>query len=314
MARRDMERMAERLTLRQLHAFVALAEAGGFTQAAARLHMSQSNLSVAIRLLEETIGTRLFDRHTRNVVMTPTAADLLPHVKRILTELAQLVEGMADQGQTATVRIATIPALAGDLLPRLLGLLDTNARVEILDGTRPDVLGAVRSGLADFGILIGHATPSDLQAHPFLKQDMMLVCLSDHPLATKSAVALSDLAKYPLIGPVRDQVIYTMLANRFRHEGLQLDLRYEVTFISTILGLVAQGLGIGFVYECLRPLVERMGLIHRPFTERLIPHELAIVVPRSRPLAYAATQMRSAILRLPAEAILGDGPRSSDSE
>src|ERR1700744_2478585 len=268
MARRDMERMAERLTLRQLHAFVALAEAGGFTQAAARLQTSQSNLSVAIRALEETIGTRLFDRQTRHVVMTTTAADLLPHVKRILAELSQLVEGMADQGQTATVRIAAIPALAGELLPRLLGLVDIkpfNARVEILDGTRPDVLGAVRSGLADFGILIGHATPSDLQAHPFLKQDMMLVCLSDHPLATKSAVALSDLAKYPLIGPVRDQVIYTMLANRFRHEGLQLDLRYEVAFISTILGLVAQGLGIGFVYECLRPLVERMGLIHRPF-------------------------------------------------
>jgi LysR family carnitine catabolism transcriptional activator len=309
--RRHLERAAERLTLRQLRAFVVLAEVGAFTQAAARLHMSQSNLRSAIRVLEENIGTRLFDRQSRSITMTPEGAGLLPDAKRILTELALLVEGVVDQQQKSTVRIAAIPAVAGDLLPHLLEVISDrlpDIRIEVLDEQRPKVFGSVRSGLADFGIALGRATPPDLLAHPFLKEDLLLVCRPDHPLAAKSVITYAELLEYPLIGPTREQLFYAMLSERFFSERLPLHIRYEVTFVSTFLGLVAQGLGIAFAYGCMRSSIKRMGLTYRSLAAPSISYEFSIVVPRSRPLAFAASKVRRVILELPAEVILRGEP------
>jgi DNA-binding transcriptional LysR family regulator len=309
--RRHIERAAERLTLRQLRAFVALAEVGAFTQAAARLHMSQSNLRSAIRVLEENIGTPLFDRQSRKIAMTSEGVEFLPDVKRILTELALLVEGVVDQQQKPTVRIAAIPALAGDLLPHLLGVLSErlpDVRIEVLDEQRPKVFDSVRSGFADFGIALDRSTPPDLLAHPFLKEDLLLVCRPDHALAAKSVIAYAELLEYPLIGPTREQLFYAMLSERFFRERLPLNLRYEVTFVSTFLGLVAQGLGIAFAYGCMRSSIERMGLTYRPLAEPPITYEFSIIVPRSRPLAFAAARVRRVILELPAEVILRSEP------
>ena len=69
------------MTLRQLRAFAAVADTGSFTAAAGRLHLSQSALSVLVRELERELGTRLFDRHTRRVLLTEAGHELLPGVR-----------------------------------------------------------------------------------------------------------------------------------------------------------------------------------------------------------------------------------------
>jgi len=65
------------LNLRDIRAFIAVAQAGSFTRAAVRLHLSQPALTVQIRRLEETLGARLFDRNSRSVALTPVGRDLL---------------------------------------------------------------------------------------------------------------------------------------------------------------------------------------------------------------------------------------------
>ena len=66
------------LNLRDIRAFIAVAQTGSFTRAATRLHLSQPALTVQIRRLEETVGLRLFDRNSRNVALTQTGRELLP--------------------------------------------------------------------------------------------------------------------------------------------------------------------------------------------------------------------------------------------
>jgi DNA-binding transcriptional LysR family regulator len=75
------------ITLRQLRAFVALAQAHSFTAAAAQLHITQSALSALVRELESEVGSRLFDRTTRHVDINAAGRELLPVAERVLRDL-----------------------------------------------------------------------------------------------------------------------------------------------------------------------------------------------------------------------------------
>jgi LysR family transcriptional regulator, carnitine catabolism transcriptional activator len=277
-----------------------LVETQAFTQAASRLGTSQSNLSALISELESNLGSRLFDRHTRKVIVTQTAMDLLPDIKRILDDLDNLLAGAVGSEKRSTVRIATVPSLAIDLLPRIVkdfSETHPNIKLEVLDVQRPELFGAVRSGLADFGIALGLNTPSDLQAQTYLKQEFMVVMLPDHPLADQDVVVWPDLIAYPLIGPSADQTFHAMLANRLRQHGEKLNLLYEVIHQTTVLGLAAQGLGVGFAYASMQRLSQSFGLVQRRLAEPSVEYEFAIVSPRSRPLSYAASLVRGVLLQ-----------------
>lgn len=110
------------LNLRDIRAFIAVAQTGSFTRAATRLHLSQPALTVQIRRLEETVGVRLFDRNSRNVALTPTGRDLLPLLQKSLQDMEQvLVDARSlGDGSTGTVRIACLPTFAASVLPELI--------------------------------------------------------------------------------------------------------------------------------------------------------------------------------------------------
>jgi DNA-binding transcriptional LysR family regulator len=111
------------LDVRQLRAFVTVAECGSFTRAAASLNLSQPALTVQIRKLEQALGVRLFDRNTRVVALTRNGAELLPTLGRILRDLDGV---LAETRQLVTmqrgvVRLAVLPSFASGVLPEVQG-------------------------------------------------------------------------------------------------------------------------------------------------------------------------------------------------
>src|SRR4249920_1736050 len=110
------------LTLRQLHAFCAVAELGSFTAAAGKLHLTQSALSVLVRELEHQLGTRVFDRHTRRVLLTEAGAELLPRAARVLAELEQAVAevGALRDKRRGRLRLAMPQLMASTLGARAI--------------------------------------------------------------------------------------------------------------------------------------------------------------------------------------------------
>jgi DNA-binding transcriptional LysR family regulator len=77
------------LSLRQLRAFVAVAQESSMTRAAARLHLTPSALSMLVRAMEDDLGVRLFERTTRRLVLTAAGQQFLPTVERVFAELEQ---------------------------------------------------------------------------------------------------------------------------------------------------------------------------------------------------------------------------------
>jgi LysR family carnitine catabolism transcriptional activator len=298
--RRETISVPQQFTLRHLRAFVAIAEDRNFTIAAKHLGMSKSNLSAAVSVLENSIGMRLFDRHTRKVVLTPRAADLLPRLRSALSELDNVITSAVDGEAAAehTTRIAVPPAWALDVLPRLTKLVlvvHPVAQIEIIDCTRPQIFEALRSGTADFGFVVRRDLPSDMRGQEYFLEEFVAALRPDHPLASRATLLWSDLHRHPLIGPTSDQVLYSILRDENRRHGHTLKLAYQTVLQSTILGLTAQGLGIGLASARMYTVIERMGLTWKRIQEPVVQFRIDMVFPRGRPLSAAASRVRDAL-------------------
>ena len=166
---------------RHLEYFLAVAEAGSFTRAAARLTIAQPSLSHAVRLLERELGADLFERGGRGVRLTPAGEALVAPARRTLrsfTLAAGAVRGASDTGY-GRVRVMTNTLWAMDPLVRVVGAfrqVRPGARIVVVDPVhRSDVLEAVRSGEADLG-LVGGTPPAGPLASQWLgDQDLVAV-------------------------------------------------------------------------------------------------------------------------------------------
>src|SRR5256885_7905579 len=109
------------MELRQLEIFRALAEELHFTRAAARVHCVQSNVTTQVRALEEELGTPLFDRLAKRVVLTDAGRRFLPYAERVLSALSE-AQGAMTQNSTPAgpLRIGSPESI---LTYRLLGIL-----------------------------------------------------------------------------------------------------------------------------------------------------------------------------------------------
>jgi DNA-binding transcriptional LysR family regulator len=107
------------VNLRQIRAFVTVAQLRSFTAAAAMLHIAQPTLTVQIKRLEEALALRLLDRNSRSVGLTRIGRDLLPVFQRMLADLDSVVVDARDLSsqRRGTVRIACLPSIAAGLLP-----------------------------------------------------------------------------------------------------------------------------------------------------------------------------------------------------
>jgi LysR family carnitine catabolism transcriptional activator len=186
------------VTLRQMRAFVAVAQDGSITQAAKRLHLTTSALSMLVSSLEGELGVRLFERTTRRLVLTASGTELLPAIQSVFEKLDDAFEGLRQSSDRRSGRLslATSPLLAATLVPSLLAsfLKDHAAvRVELLDLPVNAIAEAVRSGQVDFGVCTADADVPDLVSTLMYQDSLMLACLPSHPLAAQREVRWTDL-------------------------------------------------------------------------------------------------------------------------
>jgi DNA-binding transcriptional LysR family regulator len=183
---------------RLLRAFVAVAEELHFTRAAARLYVAQQALSRDIRRLERELGTELFTRTTRQVLLTVDGERLLPHAHAVLAAYDDLGAAFADRSRPLLVDLNTDGMISGRVLARARELAPecelmaryqsglTGAAVEILAG-RMDVSFGRFAGLAP-------AVRARLSAQPVRWEPMAVLLPDGHPLAARPEVELDALA------------------------------------------------------------------------------------------------------------------------
>jgi DNA-binding transcriptional LysR family regulator len=186
--------------LRQLEAFVAVANELHFGRAAEQLHLAAPTLSELIRRLEREMGTPLFTRTTRQVALTSAGVELLARSKVILEEVAAAraaVRRIAD-GEAGTVRLGITPPVAPVLAPHLIGRFVDQApqvTVEVHRMWLPRLTDALLCGRIDVAITCGLIPAPEGTANEVFCAEPLLVGLRPgHRLADRDHVALTDLA------------------------------------------------------------------------------------------------------------------------
>ncbi|MGQ4436024.1 MULTISPECIES: LysR substrate-binding domain-containing protein [unclassified Streptomyces] len=277
------------MDLRQLRYFVAVAEERHFGRAAERLHMAQPPLSQAIRKLEAELGVELFQRTTRRVDLTSAGRAYLAQVRAILAEVAAAAHharrvaagavGHLTLGCVGSATYSLLPTLSRHLATELPGI-DFSFRGEML---APDQVEALRSGAIDVALLRPPVADSALTVHT-LRRDRLVVALPvEHPLAPKTQVRAADLAGVDLIVHWADRhsVMHDVVFGVLRDAGVEPQVRHEVGETSTLITLVAGGLGVAVVPEPVTALTLR-GVVYRPLVRPVAAIELAVTYRADR--------------------------------
>jgi DNA-binding transcriptional LysR family regulator len=247
------------MDMRQLRYFLALAEELSFTRAAQKLHMTQPPLSQQIKLLEDELGVRLFNRGPRGVSITEPGRVFLAHA-RSLTEGAKVaiqetVEMAA--GKSGTVKIGTVNSALFSIVPGILK--DLNARFPLLKtslmemGSQDQINAILRDDL-DLGIIhMTNATPG-IQAERFFSERLCAILPDTHPLARKPVISLSALAQDNFIFASRNvaPAIFDHVIAQCVRAGFSPRIQHTAVHLSTIVQMVALGLGVALVPESLR--------------------------------------------------------------
>lgn len=236
------------MDLANLAAFLAIADTGSFSAAAARLHLTQPAISKRIGLLEAQLHARLFDRLGRQVVLTEAGQALRPRAQRILDELQDARRLLDTLGGEVggTLSLATSHHVGLHRLPPLLRQFaarhpEAGLDLRFLDSEQ--AYAQVLQGEVELAVTtLGPDTQPPLQAVPVWDDPLQFVVAPDHPLAGRRPLTLQDVLAHPAVLPDRDTFTHRIVAGLFAAHGLPLRPRMTTNYLETIKMLVSVGL------------------------------------------------------------------------
>ena len=269
--------------LRALKAFEASARLLSFTRAAKELHVTQAAVSLQIKQLEEHLGTRLFKRLNRSLLLTDDGQHLLPDVRKALEILSDATTKIHKRSQQGSLTISLLPSFAAKwLVPRLWKFQQNNSdfvvRISafewLVDFDKEDVDLAIRSGRGSWKGLI---------AHPLLKEDIFPVCSPDLLKQDVKLTKPADLKHFPLLHDDFFRDDWRMWLSAAGVDDVDPDRGISYSHTSMVLDSAARGHGIAMGRT---PLVDEdleSGRLIKPFDISL-PGDFAyyIVYPESR--------------------------------
>lgn len=257
-------------TLRQLELLVALPGASSIAAAGAKIGMSASATSHALRALEANLGCEVVDRMAAGAVLTHAGELALGHAREVFASLQQVRSVAAASAglKTGLLRIGSIgPSTSLRLLPPLLEKFRRrHPGVEVHVTERADQ--AIVQDIAERKVEIGvvRLPQPSLDTVALATDELVAVLPEDHPLARKASVSAADLAAYPLI--LTQAGSQDMVMAMFERAGVQPKVAHELFQIVSILEFVAHGNGISVLASLTVP-EPRPGLAFRPITPRV---------------------------------------------
>ncbi|MGN6391945.1 MAG: LysR family transcriptional regulator, partial [Gemmatimonadales bacterium] len=242
--------MGEEIELRHLRYFIAVADEGGFSQAARSLGMAQPPLSQQIRQLEQRVGLPLFERRPR-VRLTSAGERFLPAAKHQLALLERAVHAARrlSTDPRGVVHAGFSSSAALTVLPRIWRAFQTRApevELRLQEAHSGEQLERLRAGLLDVGILREPAVDDAFDVRELLREPFVALLPSRHRLARRAAVRVGALAKEPfvLFPRATAPTLFDQIRSLCAEGGFAPAVAQEAREWHTITGLVAAGLGV----------------------------------------------------------------------
>lgn len=287
------------MDIEALKAFTAVASLGSFSLAAETLFLTQPAVSKRIAALEIELGTPLFDRIGRRIVLTEAGRTLLPKAQHILDEIDESRRMIANLSQQVggPLRLATSHHIGLHRLPPVLR--DYSRRYPLVDldiqfMDSESGCQAVATGNIELAVVTLPNPPLDSLAHTPVWQDTLRpVVAADHPLTSGAEkLTLEKLAAMPAILPEPDTFTRRIIDRPFLEQGLALNINLETNYLETIRMMVSVGLGWSVLPATM--FANDMTVLEVPALE--LTRELGVVTHKNRTLSRAAQAFESTLL------------------
>jgi DNA-binding transcriptional LysR family regulator len=258
-----------------LHIFKTVAEAGGITKAAARLHRVQSNITTRVKQLEERLGTRLFHRQKRRLVLSAEGRTLLDYAERLLRLSSEAEAAVRNGAPRGTLRIGSLESTAAARLPRVLSryhLAYPEVRLELVTGTSGALVARVLSGDIEAAFVAEPFTAQGLDMQLAFTEKLVLIA----PRGFAEIRSAKDAAHRPVLAFAAGCSYRRRLEAWLGRSGVSPERVMEYGSYHAIVACVAAGSGIAVVPQSVIQAVR--------------PEKEVRIQPLPREIATAKTQ------------------------
>lgn len=299
-----------KFTLRQLEFYIAIAETLQISKAAARCHISQSSMTIAMRNLEEALDVQLLLRYPKGVKLTAEGERFLAHACNIIHNSRAAVDDLHERTDilTGTVRIGIAETLSAYLIPEILG--DIERRFPLLEivfheATAPELVRALRQKNVDFCLLLTSniSHDPDLEIETFIRSQRRLWTSIGHPLQSQSSIRLKDVEKLPFLLLETDKYP-DVITDYWQQRGYRPNICFRSNSFEAIRSLVAKGRGITILSDLVyRPWsLDGLRVMRRTLDDFITYMDVGIVKTATQPLTIEAGRvidfLRQATMRL----------------
>jgi len=298
----------------KLKVFCTVAETKSFSKTSEIIHLTQPAVSLQIQALEEKYETKLFDRSSSTVTLTPAGETLYKYAKEILTLYTSAEKAIGKQTGLVkgSLSIGAGSNIGNFILPTLITefkRIHPKIKIYLLVNNSKRVIELLNAGNIDLGLVEGDVSRQKMIVKKLLSDELLLIVSPEHHWAKKKEVSISELAKEPFIvrepGSGTRQMIEKFLA---RHGITLHDLK-----ISTILGsteaikdAVENGLGVSIISRWAVRKENRYGTLHLlSIKEEKMTRDFSLVMNKNSVSSNSLEEFVSFLKAYPYDKMLG---------
>lgn len=280
------------MDFKQLRAFLTVAETGNVTRAAEVLHLVQPAVSRQVKLLEDDLGTTLFERERHGMVLTEAGQSLLSYARRAMLELDRArteIAGASSGGVSGLVTLGLLPSTIDMVASRLVTAVKASypgIRIRIAMGYAGTLMRWLETGEIDAALQYGAERSTEIQTTPLIEEPLWVIGPRSARLRRSSPVALADLAGQPLVLPSAPHGIRSLVEHACAVSNVELSISAETNALSVQRSLVLGGHGL----TILPPIavaddLNSKQLTGAPLAAPAITRTIVLALPNNRPSA-----------------------------
>ena len=238
-----------------IRVFLTVVEKKSFSKAAKALFLTQPAVSFQIQMLEEYYGTRLFDRVSRNIILTEAGHLLLKYANEMSRLQAELEKEMQDLTSTikGKLKIGASTTIGEYIAPYILGAFKKmypEVELSLEVSNSEDIEASIHDTVLDIGLVEGPPIGKDLESLPFIQDQLVLITSKDHPWSNFDSISVFELDKYPFISREKGSGTRLEMEQHLKKAGFSannLNVIMELGSTSAIKAAVESGLGVAMI-------------------------------------------------------------------
>lgn len=300
------------MDLRQLNTFIQVADLGSLSKASDRLRIAQPALSRQIRLLEEELKLRLFERHGRGMALTAAGEMLRARAGSILRQLEETRADLTQEAGAVRGRVVFgMPPTVGDILAtRLIErflLEHPEVSLRAVPAFSGYLLEWLHAGEVDIAVVYGTEAQASMKLSPLLVENLCFVTPRAASPAPDHAVPFAEVAQARLVMPGPQHGLRRLVEREARQRRLSLNIAVEADALQVLKGLVARGLGCTILPLASVHEEVRAGLLGAaPIFDPHLSRKLVVAQPLGRPPSNAVRRFEQ-VLRQEVAAMVREG-------